>query len=78
MYRCKKTNKTVSVLENFDVHNGIPQSSYHTRRSSAKDIGKVVQQLTQTFKVFENHTGRKQQTFPNLQQNLMHTVCLPT
>ncbi len=34
--------KTVSVLENFDVHNEIPpQSSYYTRRSSAKDIGKI-------------------------------------
>ncbi len=75
--RCIRT--TTSMLENFDIQNGIPtQSSYHTRRSSVADINKIVQQLTQSSKVFQENLGRKHRAFPNFHRNLLRTVCMPT
>ena len=61
-------------MENFDKQYHVPvPSDRHSKRSSAKDLGKIVKQLHQE-KVFDISPGRKHKSFKMLKANLIQIL----
>ena len=73
-----RVGKTVGTLstatENFDKQHHIPAASVgHAKKSSAKDLKKIVK-LLQQQKVFRKTRGRKHKSFNKLKTNLIRTI----
>ena len=68
----KCIGKTVELLNVFDHEIGLKQKSgFHTARSSKGDIDKMLVQLLEKSKVFQNFDGRFHNSFPKFQCNMM-------
>lgn len=73
-----QVGKTVGTLsaatENFDKQHHVPAySGSHSKKSSAKDLKKVVSILQQQ-KVFQKISGRRHKSFKTLTTNLIRTI----
>ena len=63
-----------STLHNFDAVNKVPaESGAHSKKSSEKDLNKVINQLVK-YKVFDIVPGRKHMSFPTIKTNCIRTL----
>ena len=71
-------HSSTSILRNFDKVNCVPvESGYHTVRSSAADINKLLKQIHDDSKVFSLCHGRKHQNFSTFCNNPLPTLSIP-
>lgn len=70
----RSIGKLATTMENYDKLHTVPATSgSHSKRSDAKDLKKIVQQLQQQ-NVFKKTPGRVHQSFKKLKPNLIRTI----
>lgn len=70
----KAIGTMTSTLDQFDTVNNVPaESGAHSKKSSEKDLHKVVNQLVKS-RVFNIVPGRKYKSFPNIKTNYIRTL----
>ena len=70
----RSLQSSTSILENFDRVNNSTPSGHHTVRSSEADMLKLIDQVHNKSKVFSYTPGRRHQTFPTFQSNVIKTL----
>ena len=70
----KAIGTITKTLTNFDAVNNVPdESGHHSKRSSEKDLHKIVNQLVKS-RVFDIIPGRRHKSFPHLQMNYITSL----
>ena len=70
----KAIGTMTSTLDQFDTVNNVPaESGAQSKKSSEKDLHKVVNQLVKS-RVFNIIPGRKHKSFPNIKTNYIRTL----
>ena len=70
----KAIGTMTSTIDNFDTVNKVPaESGAHSKKSSEKDLNKVISQLVKS-KVFDIVPGRKHKSFSNINTNCIRTL----
>jgi len=65
----------ITAMENFDRKHQVPsESGNHTRRSSEKDLHKIIEQIFVKSKVFDFNAGHTHQHFSDFCPNTMKTI----
>ena len=75
----QRVGRAIKVLSEtmvkFDQELGVPrESDYHTTRSSAKDLDRVLKQIFDEAEVFSNIPGRAHVNFPQFASNSMKSL----
>lgn len=70
----KAIGTMAGMIDTFDAMNNVPSvSGAHSKKSSEKDLKKIVSQLVKSS-VFDIWPGRKHKSFPNLKANYIRSL----